>query len=263
MALKPLVTTQTQTQTHMQTLMPTAIARKLPATALTLALGGLLAACGGGGGGSGPTIDPAQLKGRWVTAAGVAPATTAVVVPDANGAANAWLLAQDASRLVKLVVRSDSSANGKSYALGQGNATGQAVTGQVNAALAASPKTIAFTGLSTGTLTQSDTLATPAVQAEVQGNWSATLGGNAQTVQWSLTTTGNMTGTSTTGCTYAGSVAALAATAAYGVSFNESCADGSKTTFNGVGTLNVAKNGLTVVVASADESRGAALFLAK
>ena len=82
-------------------------------------------------------IDPAQLKGRWVTAAGVAPATTAVVVPDANGAANAWLLAQDASRLVKLVVRSDSSANGKSYALGQGNATGQAVTGQVNAALAA------------------------------------------------------------------------------------------------------------------------------
>ena len=202
------------------------------------------------------TIDPTQLKGRWVTAAGVTPATTAVVVPDANGAANAWLLAQDASRLVKLVVRSDSSANGKSYALGQGNATGQAVTGQVNAALAASPKTIAFTGLNTGTLTQSDTLATPAVQAEVQGNWSATVGSNAQTVQWSLTTTGSMTGTSTTGCTYAGSVAALASTAAYGVSFNESCADGSKTTFNGVGTLNVAKNGLTVVVASADESRG-------
>lgn len=252
-----------KTQTHMQTLMPTAIARKLTATALTLALGGLLAACGGGGGGSGPTIDTAQLKGRWVTAAGVAPAMTAVVVPDANGAANAWLLAQDASRLVKLVVRSDSSANGKSYALGQGNATGQAVTGQVTTALAASPKTIAFTGVNTGTLTQSDTLATPAVQAEVQGNWSATLGGNAQTVQWSLSTTGSMTGTSTTGCTYAGSVASIASTAAYSVSFSESCADGSKTPFSGVGTLNAAKNGLTVVVVSADESRGAAVFFAK
>ena len=46
---------------------------------------------------------------------------------------------------------------------------------------------------------------------------------------------------------------ALASTAAYGVSFNESCADGSKTPFSGVGTLNAAKNGLTVVVASADE----------
>jgi len=217
---------------------PTQIHRTLTAAALTLALTGLLAACGGGGGGdtSGPTIDPAQLKGRWVTAAGVAPATTAVVVPDANGAANAWLLAQDASRLVKLVVRSDSSANGKSYALGQSNATGQAVTSQVNTALMASPKTIAFTGLNTGTLTQSDALATPAVQAEVQGNWSATLAGNAQTVQWSLTTTGN---------------------------FNESCADGSKTAFSGVGTLSAAKNGLTVVVTSADESRGAAVFFAK
>jgi hypothetical protein len=244
---------------------PTQIHRTLTAATLTLALTGLLAACGGGGEGdaSGPTIDPAQLKGRWVTAAGVAPAMTAVVVPDANGAANAWLLAQDASRLVKLVVRSDSSANGKSYALGQSNATGQAVTGQVNTALTASPKTIAFTGLNTGTLTQSDALATPAVQAEVQGNWSATLAGNAQTVQWSLTTTGNMTGTSTTGCTYAGSVAALASTAAYGISFNESCADGSKTAFSGVGTLSVAKNGLTVVVTSADESRGAAIFFAR
>jgi len=257
------MTTKAQTHMYMQTLMPTAIARKLPATALTLALGGLLAACGGGGGGSAPTIDPAQLKGRWVTAAGVAPAMTAVVVPDANGAANAWLLAQDASRLVKLVVRSDSSANGKTYTLGQNNATGQAVTGQVNAALTASPKTIAFTGLNTGTLTQSDALATPAVQAEVQGNWRATLGGNAQTVQWSLGATGGLTGSSTTGCTYVGNVAAIASTAAYSVSFNESCADGSKTVFGGVGTLNAAKNGLTVVVASADESRGAAIFLAK
>ena len=242
---------------------PTQIHRTL--TAATLTLTGLLAACGGGGGGgtSGPTIDPAQLKGRWVTAASVAPAMTAVVVPDANGAANAWLLAQDASRLVKLVVRSDSSANGKSYALGQGNATGQAVTSQVTTALAASPKTIAFTGVNTGTLTQSDTLATPAVQAEVQGNWSAILGGNAQTVQWSLSTTGSMTGTSTTGCTYAGSVASIASTAAYSVSFSESCADGSKTPFSGVGTLNAAKNGLTVVATSADESRGAAVFFAK
>lgn len=251
--------------TKNRTLMSAPALHKLPLAAFTLVFGSLLVACGGGGGGdaSGPTIDPAQLKGRWVTAAGVAPATTAVVVPEANGTASAWLLAQDASRLVKLVVRSDSSANGKSYALGQANATGQAVTGQVNAALAASPKTIAFTGLNTGTLTQSDALATPAVQTEVQGNWSATLGGNAQTVQWSLAATGSMTGSSTTGCSYTGNVAAMASTAAYSVSFNESCADGSKTAFSGVGTLNVAKNGLTVVVTSADETRGTAVFFAK
>mgnify|MGYP001401706721 CR=1 FL=1 len=254
---------KTPMPTNAPMLKPTQIHRTL--TAATLTLTGLLAACGGGGGGdtSGPTIDPTQLKGRWVTAAGVTPATTAVVVPDANGAANAWLLAQDASRLVKLVVKSDSSANGKSYALGQGNVAGQAVAGQVTTALAASPKSIAFTGLNTGTLTQSDTLATPAVQADVVGNWSATSGGSAQTMQWSLNTTGSMTGTSTTGCTYAGSVAAIASTAAYSVSFSESCADGNKTAFNGVGTLNAAKNGLTVVVTSADETRGAAVFFVK
>lgn len=256
---------KTPMPTNAPMLKPTQIHRTLTAAALTLT--GLLAACGGGGGGgdtSGPTIDPTQLKGRWITAAGVTPATTAVVVPDANGAANAWLLAQDASRLVKLVVKSDSSANGKSYALGQGNVAGQAVAGQVTTALAASPKSIAFTGLNTGTLTQSDTLATPAVQADVVGNWSATSGGSAQTMQWSLNTTGSMTGTSTTGCTYAGSVAAIASTAAYSVSFSESCADGNKTAFNGVGTLNAAKNGLTVVVVtSADETRGAAVFFVK
>ena len=40
----------------------------------------LLAGCGGGGGGeAGPSIDPAQLKGRWVTASGAAPAVTAKV----------------------------------------------------------------------------------------------------------------------------------------------------------------------------------------
>jgi len=241
---------------------------KLPLAAFTLALSSLLAACGGGGGGgdAGPSMDPAQLKGRWVTGSGVAPAMTAVVVPDAAGStASAWLLAQDASRLVKLVVRSDSSANGKSYALSQGNATAQPVTGQVTTALAASPKSISFTGVNTSALalSQSDALSAAAVQAEAAGTWSATSGGNAQTTQWGITATGSMTGSSTTGCTYAGAVAAIASTAAYSVQFTESCPDGVKTTFNGIATLNAPKSGLTVVVTSADEARGAAVFFSK
>lgn len=141
-------------------------------------LTGLLAACEGGGDTFDPTIDPTQLKGRWVTAAGVTSAMTIFVVPDATGTASAWLLAQDVSRLAKLVVRSDSSANGKSYALSQGNATRQVVTGQVTTALAASPKSISFTGgnAAVQALTQSDTLSTSAVQAEVVGTWSSSSG---------------------------------------------------------------------------------------
>ncbi len=240
---------------------------KLPSIALTVLLTSLLAACGGGGGGSeaGPAIDPAQLKGRWVTAAGVTPAVTALVVPDASGTASAWLLSQDATRLVKLVVRSDSSANGKSYSLSQSNATGQTVTGQVSATLTTSPKGIAFTGVNTTTLSlsQSDALGTAAAQAELAGTWSATSGGNAQTTRWSITSTGSTTGTSTTGCAYAGAVNAIASTAAYGVQVTESCPDGTKTTFTGIGSLNAAKNGLTVVLTSADETRGAAVFFSK
>ncbi|RYF68869.1 MAG: hypothetical protein EOO29_34390 [Comamonadaceae bacterium] len=240
---------------------------KLPVAALvTLALSSLLAACGGGGGGdAGPSMDPAQLKGRWATGSGVAPAMTAVVVPDAAGTASAWLLAQDASRLVKLVVRSDSSANGKSYALSQGNATAQPVTGQVTTDLAASPKSISFTGVNTNALAlvQSDALTTAAVQGDAAGTWSATSGGNAQTTQWVIASTGSMTGSSTTGCTYAGAVGAIASTAAYSVQFSESCPDGVKTTFNGIATLNAPKSGLTVVVTSADEASGAAVFFSK
>lgn len=240
--------------------------RPAAALAMTLALAGLLAGCGGGGGGeAGPTIDPVQLKGRWVTASGATPAVTAVVVPEASGTANAWLLNQDASRLVKLVVRSDSSANGKSYALSQGNAAGQPVTGEVSAALAASPKRISFTGVNTVALvlTQSDGLTPADVQADVGGTWNATFGGNAQTTQWIITSTGSTTGSSTTGCTYLGGVTAIESTAAYSVQVNESCPDGAKTAFGGIATLNRSKNGLTVVVVNADETRGMAAFFAK
>lgn len=74
-----------------------------------------------GGDAAGPTIDPTQFKGRWVTAAGVTPAVTALVVHNASGTANASLPSQNATRLVKLVVRGDSSANGRSYSLSQSN----------------------------------------------------------------------------------------------------------------------------------------------
>ena len=241
-------------------------ARPLTLGALALTLSGLLAACGGGGGDApGPSIDPTQLKGRWVTAAGVAPAVTAVVVPDGAGTAIAWLLQQDATRLVKLVVRGDGSAIGKSYALGQTTTTGQGVTGQVTAALTANPKSMAFTGVNASVLnlTQTDALTAAAVQADAAGTWSATSGGNAQTTQWTVAPTGTVAGSSTTGCTYAGGITAMAGTAAYSAQINESCPDGAKTTFGGIATLNASKTGLTVVLTSADETRAAAVFFSK
>ncbi len=60
-----------------------------------------------------------------------------------------------------------------------------------------------------------------------------------------------------------GGISAIASTAAYSVQLNESCPDGTKTAFGGIATLNASKSGLTVVLASADEARGAAVFFSK
>ena len=239
--------------------------KKLSSTMLFIALSSVLTACGGGSDNSATNIDTTQLKGRWVTASGVTPAVTAVVVSDASDTANAWLLAQDASRLVKLVVRSDGSTTGKSYMLSQSNATGQTVTGQVTTALTSTPKSISLTGVNAEViaLSQSDALATPAIQADAAGAWSATLGGNAQTIQWSVAAAGALSGSSTSGCSFAGSISAIPSTAAYSVQFNESCPDGAKTAFGGIATLNASKSGLTVVLTSADETRGTAVFFSK
>ncbi len=233
---------------------------------MVLVAAALLAGCGGGSGGGddqSEALQTAQLQGRWATAAGAAPAYTAVVVPGASNTASAWLLAQDASRLVKLTVRGDASAQGKAYALGQGSS--QAVTGQVTASLAAAPKTFSVTGAAAGTLalSQSDALSTPAVQAEAAGGWSATAGGQAQALQWTVGALGAVAGISTTGCSYAGQLTAMAGVGAYGVQFDESCPDGARTVFGGIATLNASKTSLTVVGASTDESRGVAVFFSK
>lgn len=238
---------------------------------LTLSLvaaAALLAGCGGGNdnGAGAHVLDTAQLQGRWATGAGVAKGYTAVVLPGGagSGTANAWLLAQDASRLVKLTIKSDGSAAGSAYALAQGG-TRQAVSGTATAALAASPKTITVNDAASGAtqFSQVDAMAAPAAQADVTGAWSATAGGNGQTLRWTVTGTGAVTGASTTGCTYAGQLTALATASAYNVQFNESCPDNSKTTYNGIATLNTTKNALTVVVTSANDAQGAALFFSK
>ncbi|WP_312757292.1 hypothetical protein [Pulveribacter sp.] len=242
--------------------------KRIMALATAAAITALLAGCGGGGGGNdngsgGDTLNTAQLQGRWATAAGAAKAYTAVVLPAAANTADAWLLAQDASRLVKLTVAGDGSAQGRAYALGQGGS--QAVSGQVTAALSASPKTFTVSDTVSGAtqFAQVDALSTPAAQADAAGTWSATTGGQAHTVRWTVDAAGALAGNSTTGCTYAGQVTAKAGASAYGVQVSESCPDGAKTVFGGVATLNAAKSGMTVAVASADAAQGAALFFAK
>jgi hypothetical protein len=237
----------------------------------------LLAACSGGGDSSTGTItppivtppvtafDPATLQGRWTTASGVTPGYTALIVPDADAAttATAWVLAQDASRLVKVSATGSQSANGKSYDLATPGSTATGITsGSYSANLTASPKSISFTNVlgTSLSLSQSDGLSGNATAADAAGSWKASVG--AVDLTWSLSDTGALSGSSTSGCSYSGSSAAPAAITLYRVSFTETCS-GTTASFAGIATLNTEKTRLTVTATTTGDTQGTALFFVR
>jgi hypothetical protein len=235
----------------------------------------LLTACGGGGdsGDSGtgtpttPTgFDTRTLQGRWATASGVTPGVTALVVPDDSSTATtatAWVLAQDASRLVKVSATSTQSANGKSYDLATpANAPTDITTGSYSANLSASPKSVSFTNVlgTSLTLSQSDTLSGIAAYADAAGTWKASAG--AVDLTWTLTDTGTMTGSSTSGCSYSGNTTTPTSITLYRVSFSETCSTATSS-FTGIATLSADKTHLTVTATTTGDAKGSALFFVK
>jgi hypothetical protein len=265
----PTHTKPTDMTSHAKTPHPTHTTRLalILATSTTV----LLTACGGGGdsGDSGtgtPTgFDTRTLQGRWATASGVTPGYTALVVPDdgSSTTATAWVLAQDASRLVKVSATSTQSANGKSYDLATpANAPTDITTGSYSANLTASPKSVSFTNVlgTSLTLSQSDTLSGIAAYADAAGTWKASAG--AVDLTWTLTDTGTMTGSSTSGCSYSGNTTTPTSITLYRVSFSETCS-AATSSFTGIATLSADKTRLTVTATTTDDAKGSALFFVK
>ena len=239
----------------------------------------LLAACGGGGGGdatatggtntgggSTTSTDVASLQGRWATASTATPAYTAIVVPDSSSnatSATAWILANDASRLVKASASSTQSATGKNYDLANpANAATDITAGSYSANLGASPKSITFSNVlgSTLTLTQSDAMSGVAASVDASGTWKASAG--AVDITWALTDAGAITGSSTAGCSYTGNTTTPTTVKLYRVSFTETCS-GTATAFSGIATVNTDKTRLTVTATTTADAKGTALFFVK
>ena len=238
----------------------------------------LLAACGGGGGGdatatggnttggSTTSTDVASLQGRWATSSGNPPAYTAIVVPDSSSnatSATAWILANDASRLVKASASTTQSATGKNYDLANpANAATDITAGSYSANLGASPKSITFSNVlgSTLTLTQSDALTGVAANVDASGTWKASAG--AVDITWTLTDAGAITGSSTAGCSYTGNTTTPTTVKLYRVSFTETCS-GTATGFSGIATVNTDKTRLTITATTAADAKGTALFFVK
>jgi hypothetical protein len=240
----------------------------------------MLTACSGGdssdtdiGTGTGTTgttsVVPSTLQGRWVTANGTNPGYTALVVPDGSttatpaNTATVWVLAQDASRLVKVSATGTQTANGKIYDLATpANPATDITTGSYTTNLSASPKSISFTNvLGTAlTLTQSDTLSGIAAYADAAGTWKASAG--AIDITWTVTDTGTLSGSSTSGCTYSGNTTTPTNIALYWVSFTETCS-GTTSSFSGIASLSAAKTQLTVTATTTGDAKGSALFFVK
>lgn len=269
----------------------------LRALALALSMAGLLAACGGGGGGGSnagggsggntgggsggtggnsggggsTTPQPApfkasDLQGRWSLVGTTADNSyTAIVLPGSSGTANVWLLNQGLSSLSILSINDQAAVSGKVYTLGSAATPGTA-TGAVVADLSTNLKTMTLSGLASQglTLNQQDTLAQPSVLTDAGGNWTGSVGNGTQTLSLAIAGgTGTLSGASTTGCTYSGRLAAMSTANAFTSTLSETCPNGSTSSFEGIATLNSAKNRLTIVGATQTQTNGLVLLLSK
>jgi len=228
----------------------------LSASALVLALVG----CGGSTSDTptptpAPTPTVAAMQGIWQSAAGAASSTSAIALPDGT----LWTVLVNTSGTVlqKSSVTSQTTGfagTGKAYTLG--STTVQSITSTVSF--------VEKTSLS-GTVTragQAEPFAltylsrydTPAVLADLAGTWTVTLGPGVTT--WTVGSTGALTGSRTTGCTYTGQFSLRSEQkAVMDVAVTETCAT-VVTKLSGVATLSSDKSTLSTVMTTTADAAG-------
>jgi hypothetical protein len=230
--------------------------------ASTLALAG----CGGGGDSATPppVTEPttAALQGLWQSPAGAASTASAIALP--NG--QLWVITSNAgvTRLIKVSLSARApgfGGSGKSYTLGS---SASAVSTAVSASVV---EKSSLSGSFTTSVGQPETFAlayqsrydTPAVLSDFAGNWQAPLGPGV--VNWTIASTGALTGTRTTGCTYSGLLSLRAEhKAVLDAAVSENCA-GTVVPLAGVAVLSSDRSRITMVLTTADEATGVALSL--
>jgi hypothetical protein len=270
------------------------LASVAPIISLTLSVALSLSACGGGGSDPEPTTPTTPTKpttsptssltqGRWAST-GLNPVYTAIMVPAPTGANTqavdtVWALAQDASVLIKLkangAAQTAGAVTGNVYTLGRSSVTAvssASYTIQTTAATATSTvgHQISIQPLlgTTALFNRTDAMSTALSATQANGKWQADLG--TAKVNWTVDTSAanvnNLSGTSTTGCTYSGQSTVVTAQSLYKVQFTETCSgSGTPTaqTFTGIATLNADSTRLTVVATNDAETRATALLLVK
>ncbi len=227
---------------------------------LAVAASAWLAACGDGGGSI--WLDRAGLQGRWIS---TSPSYIAIVVPsaDSNSTSDAWALRWDVQALAKLSIESNGASSGTLFSFTE-PVTAAPISGGVDLNQAVSPKTLTLPGLAAGgtAFNQVDNLAGTATLADAAGTWAGQVSGGTKTVSWTIDgSTGTIAGSSSTGCSYNGSLAPMSAAKVYSAVFSESCPGGSGAGYTGVATLKSDQTTLTTVAVANDRSRAIAFVL--
>ena len=225
-------------------------------TSLLAAL--LLAGCGGGGSAPAdltpiPNLPVTSVQGIWGPGTVGTDIASAVAFSDGT----LWMVATSAGKLqlYKATLQGNASnytATGKQYSSGSVTApvsvdfTAQA-TAKTSLSGSLTPAGGAATAFSFTNSYNQSRYETAAVLADLTGSWTGTRGGGTDSVTWTLTSAGALTGTSTNGCTYTGSAAVHSVPVAVGVfdlTLHESCTVLAATTtkdFAGIVTLSADK----------------------
>ena len=230
---------------------------------------GLLSACGGGDANA-PSDPPAVVQGFWSGSVTNGPdsATTAstVVAPDLT----AWVVLGNGTTLtglVKVPLVAAAASTTTVSATGSGHYFKLGTVGRQTRALAGTATTNnqfeGTVGSASFAWTGNATYKTAAKASDLVAAWKGTAGGQTIVYNWALNGSGDVSGSSTSGCSYAGKVQPHATgVALFNVNVTETCAGVNKT-FSGIATLNAAKTALNVAYTTAGDAEGGVLQLTK
>ncbi|HIJ88941.1 MAG TPA: hypothetical protein HPP97_14880 [Desulfuromonadales bacterium] len=225
---------------------------------VTVALFMTLPLVGGCGGGDDGVVVIPEIKGFWSDAAG---ANSAIVL--ANG--DSWTMSLNSGGAVTSFSRLQSTKTGTSFSsVGTRYLLQTGTTEAATAAGTFKPKLTLTGKLTTASESIDFVFAyntrydTPALLADAVGSWTGTFNNGTSSRTMNIATNGALTGTSTTGCSYLGTVSPRSADpAVFDVNYTETCVVGAPTILNGIATLNGAKTGISIPATTIDKSSGA------
>lgn len=208
------------------------------------------------------------LQGLWQSTVAGSTTTAAIVLPDGR----MWQVTTDTSkspamtRLVKAIISGESGSytgSAKRHVLDD---TGGAPTSASVSATVVEKVSLSGTVTATG-VAETYSLAylgrynTPAALVDFTGSWTATLA--AGVVSWSITSAGVLSGSWSTGCTFAGQLSVRReAKAVVETVITETCGS-TQPLLQGVGTLTADKSRFTVFMTSSDEASASVISLSR